>query len=190
MLYFREHGFEPVVIPGVSSALAGPTFAGVPVTQRGVAESLMVCTGVGRKGRDVQLPGYERARTTVILMGVARLPQVVAALTDPAETVRRAGPAYPLHTPIAIVERASMPDQRVVYSTLKEIVLAMESSGEQRPPGMIVLGWAVLALWEKGDVEVLEEGGEKNDEERVKRWLGEDAGWRVREGLDAQWAGL
>ncbi|KAL1660873.1 uroporphyrin-III C-methyltransferase [Schizophyllum commune] len=190
VLYFREHGFEPVVIPGVSSALAGPTFAGVPVTQRGVAESLMVCTGVGRKGRDVQLPGYERARTTVILMGVARLPQVVAALTDPAETARRSGPAYPLHTPIAIVERASMPDQRVVYSTLKDIVLAMESSGEQRPPGMIVLGWAVLALWEKGDVEVLEEGGENNDEERVKRWLGEDAGWRVREGLDAQWAEL
>ncbi|KAL1739480.1 uroporphyrin-III C-methyltransferase [Schizophyllum fasciatum] len=184
------HGFEPVVVPGVSSALAGPTFAGVPVTQRGVAESLMVCTGVGRKGRDVQLPGYERARTTVILMGVARLPHVVEALTDHAETTRRSGPAYPPHTPIAIVERASMPDQRVVYSTLKDIVLAMESSGEQRPPGMIVLGWAVLALWEKGDVEVLEEGGEAKDEERIRRWLGEDASWRVREGLDAQWAGL
>lgn len=190
VLYFRSHGFEPVVIPGVSSALAGPTFAGVPVTQRGVAESLMVCTGVGRKGKDVQLPGYDRARTTVILMGVARLPQVVAALTDPSDTARRAGPAYPPHMPIAIVERASMPDQRVVYSTLKDIVLAMESSGEQRPPGMIVLGWAVLALWEQGDVEVLEEGGQDKDEERVRRWLGADAAWRVCEGVDRQWAEL
>ncbi|KIO15563.1 hypothetical protein M407DRAFT_210630, partial [Tulasnella calospora MUT 4182] len=70
VLFFRAHGFEPLVIPGVSSALAGPLLAGIPVTQRGVAESLTVCTGVGRKGRDVDLPGYERSRTLVILMGV------------------------------------------------------------------------------------------------------------------------
>ncbi len=62
VLYFRSHGFEPVVVPGVSSALAGPTFAGIPVTQRGAAESFIVCTGVGRKGKQVRLPGYERGK--------------------------------------------------------------------------------------------------------------------------------
>ncbi|KAG6873078.1 hypothetical protein C0992_009127, partial [Termitomyces sp. T32_za158] len=168
VLYFRSHGFEPVVIPGVSSALAAPTFAGIPVTQRGVAESFMVCTGVGRKGKDVQLPGYERARTLVILMGVARLPAVIQALTEDQEQGggRRDGKAYPPHTPIAIIERASMPDQRVISSTLRDIVRAMDSIGEQRPPGMIIIGWGVLALWGEGDVGVLDEGGERTDEER------------------------
>ena len=136
MLYFRSRGFEPLVIPGVSSALDAPTFAGIPVTQRGVAESFIVCTGVGRKGKEVQLPPYERARTLVVLMGVARLSQVVAALIDTSgANTRREGPAYPLHTPIAIIERASMPDQRVIFSTLKDIVKALDSNGEQRPPG-------------------------------------------------------
>ena len=73
ILYCRAHGIEPLVIPGLSSALAAPLFAGIPVTQRGVADSLVVCTGVGRAGKDVQLPGYVRSRTLVILMGVARI---------------------------------------------------------------------------------------------------------------------
>ncbi|THU83927.1 uroporphyrin-III C-methyltransferase [Dendrothele bispora CBS 962.96] len=199
VLYFRERGFEPIVVPGVSSALAGPTFAGIPVTQRGVAESFMVCTGVGRKGKEVQLPGYERGRTLVILMGVARLAQVIGALLEiPSDlsgsslangTQRRAGVAYPPHTPIALIERASMPDQRVIESTLENVVKALESVGEQRPPGMIIVGWSVLALWCKGDVEVLHDGAEIHDTERVKRWLG-GPDWRVREGLDDDWEGL
>ncbi|KAJ7508435.1 uroporphyrin-III C-methyltransferase [Mycena galericulata] len=189
VLYFRAHGFEPVIVPGVSSALAGPTFAGIPVTQRGVAESLVVCTGVGRQGKDVQLPGYERPRTLVVLMGVARLPHIVAALLDPAESAsgRRGGEAYPPHTPVAIVERASMPDQRVVASTLRDVVRALESVGEQRPPGILVIGWAVLALWETGDVEVLGDGAEKDDDSRVVQWLGRHVGWRVKDGLPDGW---
>ncbi|CAA7265022.1 unnamed protein product [Cyclocybe aegerita] len=190
VLYFRSHGFEPLVIPGVSSALAAPTFAGIPVTQRGVAESFIVCTGVGRKGKEVQLPGYERGRTLVILMGVARLAQVISALIDTSEEQkRRDGHAYPAHTPIAIIERASMPDQRVISSILKDIVRALESSGEQRPPGMMIIGWSVLALHRSGDVGVLDEDGEKEDETRVKRWLGGDdaPGWRIREGLETGW---
>lgn len=191
VLYFRSHGFEPTVIPGVSSALAGPTFAGIPVTQRGVAESFIVCTGVGRAGKDVSLPGYERGRTLVILMGVARLPQVIATLLG-VDSSRRDGKVYPSHTPIALIERASMPDQRVISSTLRDIVVALESVGEQRPPGILVVGWAVLALRGEGDVKVLEDGQELEDEERVRRWLGGDGatGWRVSEGIGAEWEGL
>ncbi|RDX46813.1 uroporphyrin-III C-methyltransferase [Lentinus brumalis] len=188
VLYFRAHGFEPVVVPGVSSVLAGPTFAGIPVTQRGAAESFIVCTGVGRQGKKVQLPGYERSRTLVILMGVARLPEVLETL-QAAEgecASRRNGPAYPSRTPIALIERASMPDQRVICSTLRDIAAALESVGEQRPPGMLVVGWSVVSLWEKGDVSILDEGAEQRDEDRLKTWLGEKL-WRVTEGLDAGW---
>jgi len=188
ILYFRSHGFEPLVIPGVSSAIAAPTFAGIPITQRGVAESFIVCTGVGRKGKDVLLPGYVRSRTLILLMGVARLSQVITALVDTSNTqTRRDGVAFPSYTPIAVIERASMPDQRVITSTLKDIVNALQSNGEQRPPGMMVIGWSVLALSGSGDVTVLDD--EEPDEERVLRWLGGNAmvGWKVQEGLDDRW---
>lgn len=174
----------------MSSALAAPTFAGIPVTQRGVAESFIVCTGVGRKGKEVKLPGYDRGRTLIVLMGVARITKVLEALKEEVDgkSSRRDGPAYPHNTPIAIIERGSMPDQRIVSSTLKNIAAALDSAGEQRPPGMIVIGWAVLALWGKGDVGVLDEGPAR-DEERVKEWLG-DANWRIVEGLGEVWDGL
>ncbi|KAI6135998.1 uroporphyrin-III C-methyltransferase [Pisolithus sp. B1] len=201
VLYFRSHGFEPLVVPGVSSALAAPTFAGIPVTQRGVAETFIVCTGVGRQGKEVHLPGYERSRTLLILMGVARLSEVVGALLrcSPLDTAsipeddskregRREGKPYPPNTPIAIIERGSMPDQRVLVSTLADVCTALESLGAQRPPGMIVVGWAVLALQGHGDVRVLEEG-EGSDEERVKRWLG-GRRWNVTEGISEEWAVL
>ncbi len=188
VLYLRAHGFEPVVVPGVSSVLAGPTFAGIPVTQRGAAESFVVCTGVGRQGKEVKLPGYERSRTLVILMGVARLAQVLETLQSEEEepSNRRNGVAYPSYTPIALIERASMPDQRVITSTLHDITAALESVGEQRPPGMLVVGWSVLSLWQKGDVSVLDEGAEGQDDERLRTWLGGKS-WRVTEGLDAGW---
>lgn len=189
ILYFRLHGFEPTVIPGVSSALAAPTFAGIPLTQRGVAESFVVCTGVGRKGKEVNLPGYERSRTLVILMGVARIKEVVKILLDASpDQNRRDGAAYPQILPISIIERGSMTDQRVVFSTLKNIVRALECNGEQRPPGMMVIGWAVLSLFGEGDVGVLDSGAEIQDQERVRTWLREgESGWRIQEGLGSDW---
>jgi len=190
ILYFRSQGFEPIVVPGVSSALAGPIFAGVPVTQRGVAESFIVCTGVGKGGKGVKLPGYERSRTLVILMGVARLGTVLDTLQNPdLPPEKRHGPPHPWYTPIAIIERATMPDQRTVFSTLRDVGAALESVGEQRPPGMIVVGWSVLCLWKQGDVSVLDRGGEDVDEGRVRAWL-EGKLWRTQEGLSDDWINI
>ncbi|EIN14319.1 hypothetical protein PUNSTDRAFT_80582 [Punctularia strigosozonata HHB-11173 SS5] len=193
IIYFRSKGIEPIVVPGVTSAIAGPTFAGIPVTQRGAAENVIVTTGVGRQGKDVRIPGYERGRTVVMLMGVARLPSVVdAMLRTGNENGRRSGTAFPPHTPVAIIERASMPDQRVTYSTLADIVQAMTSIGEQRPPGMIVVGWAVLTLGSRGgegDTTILDDPTGNDDEERIKLWLGTSR-WRVSEGIDDRWTEL
>lgn len=195
VLFFRQHGFESTVIPGVSSALAGPLMFNIPVTQRGVAESMVLCTGVGRKGKAVTLPGYERSRTLCLLMGVARLPSVIDVLTRAGEgaldgvTGHRNGPAYPAHTPIAIVERASSPDQRMIASTLGGIVDAMDRIGEQRVPGMMVIGYAALALAGQGDVGVLD-SIEDGDAARVQAWLereGDGSGMVVREGMGEQW---
>lgn len=196
VLFFREHGFECTVVPGVSSALAGPLMFGVPVTQRGVAESMILCTGVGRKGKAVQLPGYVRSRSLVVLMGVARLRQVLDVLqrstpvTDPETQGWRDGAAYPAHLPIAIIERASSHDQRMVASTLEGIEDALERSGDQRPPGMMIIGWAVLALEGQGEVTVLDdEDDEVKDRARVTKWLAGKP-YVLKDGLNDEWKAL
>lgn len=194
VLYLRKQGFESIVVPGLSSAIAGPTFAGIPVTQRGVAESLILCTGVGRQGKPVRLPGYVRSQTLVLLMGVARLESLLMTLGGTGDSGLLDGSPYPPHTPIAIIERASMPDQRVISATLSTILPALAHAGEHRPPGMIIIGWSILALHGEGDVSVLDDARqhgteptekshlENLDEKRVKVWLG-DSLWRVTEGL-------
>ena len=191
VLHFRQHGFEAVVIPGLTSALAAPSFAGIPATQRGVAESFIVCTGVGRQGKEVTLPGYLRSRTLILLMGVARLSRILTVLQNAqgeTDVSFRDGPPYPPYTPIAVIERASMPDQRVIMSTLKDIYEAVESTGEQRPPGLLVIGWAALALWDEGDTSVLDgESFETRDIERTETWLKKER-WRVTEGLPSYWS--
>ncbi|GAA6052605.1 hypothetical protein JCM3770_006398 [Rhodotorula araucariae] len=188
VLRFRaEAGIEAVVVPGLSSSLAGPTLAGIPVTQRGVAESVVVCTGVGRGGRDVPLAPYARAKTLCVLMGVARLGSLVDAL------VRHPEAPYPPYLPIALVERASSPDQRVVASTVDRLADVLAQLPPHRPPGMIVVGWAVMCLDGEGDMGILDdaddEGREGRDRARVSRWVGE-VGYRVREGLSEGWMSL
>lgn len=182
LLHFRKAGFESVVVPGLSSCLAGPTIVGIPVTQRGVAESMVVCTGVGRGGREVAVDAYERGKTLVVLMGVARLEALVARLKERG---------YPGHLPMALVERASSPDQRVVKSTVDGLVGALKRISAHRPPGMLVIGWAVLCMDGEGDMTTLDAEceGEQKDRERVEKWLGEE-GFSVKEGLGESWRSI
>lgn len=171
ILYFRTQGFEPLVIPGISSALAAPSFFNIPVTQRGVSESLIICTGVGRRGKSVTLPAYERSRTLVVLMGVARLNGLLSELRA------HPGGSYPGNLPIAIIERASSPDQRLIAGTIETIERVLEGVGEQRTPGMIVIGWVVLALEGAGDLDVLDDVAKEDesidelDTKRLEKWF-------------------
>ncbi|GAA5972228.1 hypothetical protein JCM8115_003417 [Rhodotorula mucilaginosa] len=183
VLRFRSvAGIESVVVPGLSSSLAGPAVAGIPVTQRGVAESVVVCTGVGRGGREGSIAPYERGKTLCILMGVARLESLVAGLLSHPLA------PYPPHLPIALVERASAPDQRVVATTVSRIAEVLASLPPHRPPGMIVVGWAVMCLDGEGDMGILD-ADPATDPERVDKWLG-PTGYKVREGLSEGWMGL
>jgi len=126
----------------------------------------------------------------VILMGVARLGAVLETLQSPVlPPEKRDGPPHPWYTPIAIIERATMPDQRTVFSTLRDVGAALETVGEQRPPGMIVVGWSVLCLWKRGDVSVLDRGGEEVDEARAVAWL-DGKLWRTEEGLSDSWINI
>ncbi|KAH9895349.1 uroporphyrin-III C-methyltransferase [Xylariomycetidae sp. FL2044] len=165
--FFRRQGLgdRVRVLPGVTSALSAPLFAGVPPTQRDVADQVLVCTGTGKKGKPPAPPGYVPSRTVVFLMALHRIGGLVAELTEPTEAEEQAGKAerkrelWPRGTPCAVIERASCPDQRVIRTTLDRVAEAIEQEGS-RPPGLLVVGRACefLNQLEKGQSWKVEEG--------------------------------
>jgi uroporphyrin-III C-methyltransferase len=132
------------VVPGISSAIAVPAYAGIPVTHRHEAQSFTVVTGhtaddpLGPNWDDLPLKG-----TLVILMGVRHLHQITARLVangrDPA-------------TPAATISWGTMPEQEVVVATLADIA---KKAQHIQPPAITVVG-EVVALreeieWVDGD---------------------------------------
>ncbi|KAF8423208.1 tetrapyrrole methylase [Terfezia claveryi] len=149
-LFFSANGYAPIVVPGITSALSAGVFAGIPLTHRGVSDQVLICTGTGRKGELPVWPEYVKGRTTVLLMALHRLGDVVEGLKSRGWEGGMA---------CAVVERASCRDQRVVRSTLGEVVAAVEEVGS-RPPGLLVVGEAcgVLGGVSDGKRWVVEEG--------------------------------
>lgn len=150
--FFRDHGFEVSVLPGITSALSAPLFAKIPVTHRAVSDQVLICTGTGRKGAAPDPPVYQANQSVVFLMSLHRL----EALKD---SLLQEGKDWPLDTPCAVIERASCPDQRVIRSTLEFVCAAVEEEGS-RPPGLLVVGRACEVLEKKspGQKWVVEEG--------------------------------
>jgi len=134
MAYLAEYGVPFEVVPGVTSAVAAPEVAGIPVTHRDHASSVTVVTGheTPEKGETaVDWDALARAGgTIVVLMGVANLPDYTAALV--------AGGRDP-GTSVAIVERATRPDQQIVTGTLEDIVEKADAAGVE-PPAVTVIG--------------------------------------------------
>lgn len=148
--FFREHGYSVTVLPGITSSLSAPLFAGIPVTHRAVSDQVLVCTGTGRKGAAPDPPVYQSNQTVVFLMSLHRLQALIDSLTKKEK-------AWPLTTPCAVIERASCPDQRVIRSTLEYVVAAIEEEGS-RPPGLLVVGGACEVLIKCPQKWVVEEG--------------------------------
>jgi uroporphyrin-III C-methyltransferase len=132
------------VVPGVSSALAAPACAGIPLTHRGLAGSFTVVTG-HRCGEDpaaLDWPHLARAETLVVLMGVAQLPEIARRLIEHGR---------PAETPVAAIHAGSTPAQSVVSGTLADFAAPPVSgrvagpSARLRAPATIVVG-AVAAL--------------------------------------------
>lgn len=142
-IFFREKGYTPIVLPGITSALSAPLFAAIPATQRAVADQIIICTGTGRKGAAPDPPGYIPTQTVVFLMALHRLPELIDSLLSRLET--SAYTLYPADIPCAVIERASCHDQRVIRSTLQYICDAVEEAGS-RPPGLLVVGWSCRVL--------------------------------------------
>lgn len=142
VLTFRRFGVEPTVIPGVSAAFCAPLLGSIPVTHRGIANQVVMCTGYGREGTSPDLIQYHKEQTIVFLMAVGRLRELCQRL------VKMAG--YPIETPVAIIERAGCPEQRVVTGTMETIAdIAQENN--IKPPSTIVVGEVVNVLLQNED---------------------------------------
>lgn len=121
------------VVPGVTSAIAAPAYAGIPVTGRGVAASLHIVAGHGKNGGlpPIRFEALAQAGgTLVFLMGVETLPQIAAGLLE-------AG--MPGETPAAVIERGTLPAQRRVSDTLAGIAAAAQAV-HVTPPAVLVVG--------------------------------------------------
>lgn len=110
--FLLEHGFDVEIVPGLSSALAGPTLAGIPITFRGVAASFTVVAGHRRSLTTLDWSLYSRIDTLVILMGVEHRDIIAQALIANGR---------PAGEPVAFIEHASTDRQHVVESTLGDV---------------------------------------------------------------------
>ncbi len=127
------------VVPGVTSAIAAPAYAGIPVTHRGASSSFTVVTGNEAPGKGTPAVDWDLlARlggTLVVLMGWENLARIVHALT-------RAG--YPQDTPAALVRWGTAPSQETVFGTVADIVGKGAAAG-LAPPVVAVFGKVVDA---------------------------------------------
>jgi uroporphyrinogen III methyltransferase/synthase len=138
----REHGIPFEVVPGVTAGVAAPAYAGIPVTQRGMAAAVAFVTGhedPAKPETQIDWPALAAfPGTLVFYMGVRALPRIADQLTEHG----RAG-----DEPVAIVERGTLPDQRTVHGTLDTIAELAAAAGVA-PPSVTVVG-PVAALGEE-----------------------------------------
>lgn len=121
------------VVPGVSSAVAAPAYAGIPLTHRDYASSVAIVTGhrAGDAGKPVNWVKLSSAvDTIVILMGVESLETIVAKLIEGG---------LDLNKPTAIIERGTSKAQRSVIAKLSTIVNESKQN-KIKPPAVIIIG--------------------------------------------------
>ena len=133
LLRLRGAGIPVEVVPGISSSIAAAASAWIPVSYRDLSPSFGVFAGHPGDGvrKVVDFEAAARVGTAVFLMGVARLEEIVNGLIEHGRDP---------HTPIALVERATLPDERVVTGTLSNI---QEIARDVRAPATIIVGEVV-----------------------------------------------
>jgi len=129
----RAAGIPFEVVPGVTSAVAVPAYAGIPVTHRGIATSFAVVTGhedASKADLDVDWARVaDAADTLVLLMGVGRIAEIAGSLVTHGR---------PAETPVAVIEWGTLPRQRVVIGTLATIAADVANAGIAAPAVTVV----------------------------------------------------
>lgn len=133
----REAGVPVTVIPGLTSPVAVPAVAGIPVTHRGVAHEFTVISGHLPPGHPESLVNWPAvgalSGTVVLMMAVQNAPAIAAALVEGGR---------PADTPVAVVCDGTMPGARTVLATLDTLGTEIDAHAV-RPPAIIVVGEVV-----------------------------------------------
>ena len=127
-LFLKELGYSVEIVPGVSSSVAAPALAGIPVTARGVSQGFAVITGQCCGESGVDWSQYLGVDTLVILMAARKRARIAAALIAAGRAASE---------PVAFVERGSFSDQRVVRANLGDVARGAVSV---RSPAVFVVG--------------------------------------------------
>ncbi|WP_432830275.1 uroporphyrinogen-III C-methyltransferase [Dactylosporangium sp. CA-092794] len=140
LLACASAGVPILVVPGVTSAIAVPSAAGIPVTHRGLAHEFTVVSGhlsPDHPDSLVDWPALARLRGTIcVLMGLKNLPAIAAVLQEHGRAP---------DTPVAVVQEGTTRAQRTVRATLSTAADAAKEAA-LRPPAVIVIGAVVSAL--------------------------------------------
>lgn len=134
--YAESFGIPVEIVPGITSAIAAPALQRIPVTCRTLAESFWVLTGTTRTGElsnDIRLAAQSTA-TVVILMGTKKLTEIVGIYQQLNKG----------HLPIAIIQNATFPDEKICVGTVDTIVELAENQ-KIGAPAVIVIGEVVHA---------------------------------------------
>jgi uroporphyrin-III C-methyltransferase/precorrin-2 dehydrogenase/sirohydrochlorin ferrochelatase len=138
VLALRQAGVPFEVVPGVTSALAAPALAGIPVTHRGLASAFLVVSGHDDETFRSAIGGLSPAgMTLIVLMGLGRSSALATALLDRG---------WSRSTPAAIVVDASRPNQQVWRGTVGELAaggIDIGADGAAGGPGTLVIGEVV-----------------------------------------------
>jgi len=144
--FLRKEGITVHVVPGVTSAIAVPALAGIPVTHRDFASTATFVTGHESADKEKEGIDWEALAsvggTMVILMGMAGMERNVRRLVE--------GGLDPL-TPAAVVEKGATADQRVVLGTVSDIAERCKRE-KVKAPAVLVVGKVVLLGEELGDL--------------------------------------
>lgn len=133
-LYLKERDIAFEIIPGITSAISGPAYAGIPVTHRGVSVSFRVVTGhesPNKKESQIPWDTFKTDDTIIFLMGLHNLPKISKKLIELGK---------PNDYPCAVISKGTTKDQKVVIGTLENIV---EKTKNLPTPALIVVGRVV-----------------------------------------------
>ncbi|HEY9204072.1 MAG TPA: uroporphyrinogen-III C-methyltransferase [Sulfurimonas sp.] len=133
-LYLRDRDVKFEVIPGITSSISAPAYAGIPVTHRGIAVSFRVVTGhesPNKKESQIPWGNFKTDDTIVFLMGLHNLPKISKKLIEIGKA---------RDYPCAVISKGTTKDQSVVVGTLENIV---EKAKDVPTPALIVVGKVV-----------------------------------------------
>jgi uroporphyrin-III C-methyltransferase len=140
--FMLQHGVSCHICPGVTAASGCTTYAGIPLTHRGVAQGCTFITGHMQNNGQLNLPWQSLTcptQTVVFYMGINTLPKIAEQLVKHGRDI---------NTPAALIRKGTQPEQRTYRGTIGNLAELVEKHNIT-PPTLIVIGDVVNQLTEK-----------------------------------------